>query len=196
MSIDNPVGGHSKDPYERYRVAREAQEREEHSPEPPNKKPHLAARLLALIKKTLESLLKMTHRGENGEQEIPLQENLFNLKSAFNVLKREDRHQDVPFLNQLSDTWHRLLEQSLRYRRGDPIYAPLQDFLFDIQNYPPSVEHSFAYYLTEYTGQQWLPFPYMDLIQKIHLDHQTNPKESALQRWTTQLDLLLDIDSQ
>lgn len=186
MSIDNPVGGNPQDPYERYRIVREQQDRDQGG-KPPNKKPHLAAQILAMIKKAVDSLLHLTKRDSSGEIVASPQENLFRLKTAFEALKIEDRNQDVPFLNNLSDIWHRLLEDSLQYQRSDPVYVAFQNFLEDIQTYPPEEEHSFGYYLTEYTGQQWLPFPYMDLIHRIHSDYQNHPKSSALERWTRQL---------
>ena len=96
----------------------------------------------------------------------------------------------------MSEIWHHILEDSLRVQRSDPFWSPFQSFLEDLQNYPPDEEHSFAYYLTEYTGQQWLPFPYMDLIHQIHLDYQNNPKSSALERWTYQIDELRTILAQ
>jgi hypothetical protein len=173
-------------------IIREQQEREQQEErKPPDKKPHLAAQILALIKKTVESLLHGTKGRDPGEIKIATpQENLFFLKTAFDTLKKEDRNQDVPFLNQMSEIWHHILEDNLRVQRSDPFWIPYQNFLEDIQSYPPDEEHSFAYYLTEYTGQQWLPFPYMDLIHKIHLDYQNDPKSSALERWTRQIDEL------
>jgi hypothetical protein len=192
MGIDNPVGGHSKDPYERYRIIRENQEHHQREGKPPNKKPHLAAQILALIKGALEALFNLTKRGTKEEEASP-REHLFLLKIAFETLKQEERNQDVFFLNQMSDTWHRVLEDSLHCQRSDPFFEPFQNFLEDIQHYPPGEEHSFGYYLTEYTGQQWLPFPYMDLVHKIHEDYQNNPRTSALERWTQQIDELLEI---
>ncbi len=189
MSIDNPVGGNPQDPYERYRIIREQQDRDQGG-KPPNKKPHLAAQILAMIKKAVDALLHLTKRDSSGEIVASPQENLFRFKIAFETLKIEDRNQDVPFLNNLSDIWHRLLEDSLQYQRSDPVYDAFQHFLEDIQTYPPEEEHSFGYYLTEYTGQQWLPFPYMDLIHRIHSEYQNHPKSSALERWTHQLNEL------
>jgi hypothetical protein len=188
MSIDNPVGGPPQDPYERYRILREEEQRHGKK-KPPDKKPYLAAQILALIKKTVESLLKFTKRGEDGEASP--QENLASLKTAFNTLKREDRSQDVPFLNQMSAIWHHILEDSLKIKRSDPLFHVFDHFLQDVQSYPLGEEFSFAYYLTEYTGQEWLPFPYMDLVHKIHQDYQDNPNLSALERWTRKIDELL-----
>ncbi len=161
---------------------------------PRTKNPTLAAQILALIKKTLDALLHHTKGREENEVTIATpSENLFFLKNAFDTLKKEDRNQDVPFLNHMSEIWHHILEDSLHIQRSDPFWIPFQNFLEDLQTYPPDEEHSFAYYLTEYTGQQWLPFPYMDLVHQIHLDYLNNPKASALERWTTQIDELRTI---
>ena len=60
-----------------------------------------------------------------------------------------------------------------------------------IQHYPEYEEHTFGYYLTEYAGQKWIPFPYMEMVQKIHSEHMKNPKGSALTEWTNLIDELL-----
>lgn len=186
MGIDNPVGEQYKDPYDRYRILREGGGGGE---KPPGKKPHLAAQILALLKNAVDALLNFGKKRVVAEKASP-QEHLFLLKTALDTLKKEDRSQDVLFLNQLSDVWHRVLEDSLGFLRSDPYYEPFKLFLDELQNYPPGDEHSFAYYLTEYTGQAWLPFPYMDLIHHLHNDYQNHPKESALERWTKKIEEL------
>jgi len=196
MSIDNPVGDHSRDPYERYRILREQQERSQgDGDKPPDKKPHLLARLLAMILQTLETLVNKTRGHESAKAGASFQENLLLLKTALNALKEEDRSQDVPFLNEMSEVWHYVLEDSLKFQRSDPVFVPLQNFIDDMQTYPPGETHTFAYYLTEYTGQQWLPFPYMDLIRQLYHEHQTDPSASPLTRWARQIDELLAISS-
>jgi hypothetical protein len=62
-----------------------------------------------------------------------------------------------------------------------------------IQHYPERQQHSLGYYLSEYAGQKWLPFPYMEMIQKIHAEHLKNPTESALAQWTHRIDRLLSL---
>jgi len=194
MSIDNPVGGHSQDPYEPYRIYGEQQNREQGSGKrPPNKRPHLVSQILSLIKKTLESMLKSSKKNVHGKRKGSLQENLLQFKAALDTLKKTDFSQDVTFLNHLSEIWHHVLEDGLRFTTSDPFFVPFQSFLSELQNYPPSDEHPFAYYLTEYTGHMWLPFPYMELVRNLHQNYQNHPKTSLLERWTQLLDELMTI---
>lgn len=197
MGINPPLGDRPTDSYDHYKLRLEAIERERHDSgngsEPPEKKPYLAAVLLEWARKAVDFLLRITDRSASSSAEVRIRENLLQLKSFFEILKKEDRSQDVPFLNQLSQTWHHTLENSLRLKRESAASSPFRSFLRDIQRYPPGAEHSFAYYLTEYTGQEWLPFPYMELIQKIHIEHQLQPTDSALNHWTQAIDQILEL---
>lgn len=197
MSANNPIGDHPKDPYEPYRIHADAIGRSKRDSgdggEPPDKKNHLLVQILDLLRKAIDFVLRMTEQGDSKEAETHVLENLILIKSFFEILKREDRSQDIAFLNRLSEVWQQVLEDSLRFKRHSPVAIPFRNFLRTIQQYPPGEEHSFAYYLTEYTGQTWLPFPYMDLIQTIHREYQADPVSSALALWVQQIDGLLEI---
>jgi len=192
MSIDNPVGGAPKDPYEEYKrqveaVEREAREKGKKS-EPPNESTLLLAQVLAWMRKVLDLFTKIPSGTEIGQD---VRENLQLLKASFEILKIEDRSQDVEFLNALSIIWNKTLENSLHYKKGSTFSSSLKSFLKEIQTYPKEKEHTLGYYLTEYTGQKWLPFPYMELIQKIHREHANGPQASILTQWTAKIDHLI-----
>lgn len=168
------------DPYEAYRVER-AQEEQRRGFEgggfdekPP--KWGLAAYFLKLLQRVVDLFIE--------SKEGVASEALVSLKKAFEMLKKEDLSEDIQFLNQLSKTWQSLLEMSLKKEE-------VKTLVKKIQNYPQHEKHTFGYYLTEYAGQKWVPFPYMDLIQKIHSEHHKNPEGSALTEWTQLIDQLL-----
>lgn len=168
------------DPYEAYRVER-AQEEQRRSFEgggydgkPP--KWGLAAYFLKLLHRLADLFIV--------SKEHVTSETLVSLKKAFEMLEKEDLSEDIQFLNQLSKIWQALLEMSLK---KDEVKTLVQK----IQNYPEHEKHTLGYYLSEYAGQKWIPFPYMDLIQKIHSEHQKNPEGSAITEWTQLIDQLL-----
>lgn len=172
-------------PYDPFRVDRIGEDEKKRRPaqgdgggEKPPKK-GLAAYLLNLLKKTLDFLIE-------SASEKPSDAPFLALKQAFDVLKKEDRSEDVQFLKDLSLTWQMILEASLSF--DSPI---LKTLLKKIQNYPEWQEHTFGYYLIEYAGQKWIPFPYMELIEKLHEEHMKNPSGSALSEWTALIDELL-----
>lgn len=187
-SYQNPIG--SPDPFDKYRAeAIEAKKRGRNSSdeEPPKQKEGLAAHLLQILQKAFNYFLE----GHTGSKttEIKIKESLVALKTSFEILKNEDRSQDIEFLNQLSSTWNHLLEESAEL--SDETEEKLKEFIKKILHYPENQPHTFGYYLTEYAGQKWIPFPYMELVQKIHSEHEKNPSGSALSDWAHLLDQMI-----
>lgn len=181
------------DPYERYRVERaEADRKSKRDSEPQHEAQHssfaLGAHLLHLFYKFLGFFEDTSEKGLSTTAEEAVRNNLLSIKESFEVLKREDRSQDGLFLNRLSTLWHKALEDLVRFRKETALAVQFKSFIKEIDHYPESEEFTFGYYLLEYAGQKWLPFPYMELVQKIHDQHQKNPDSSALTRWTRLID--------
>ena len=63
----------------------------------------------------------------------------------------------------------------------------MENFIESVQKYPENDEHSLGYYLTEYAGSDWLPFPFMEILQNLHFSHQTDPHNSYLSQWVKTL---------
>jgi hypothetical protein len=198
MSIQNPLGG-PEGPYDKYRKYRiEGAENEKHADEqrkkfeeePPKKGLSFGSFFLFLVWKILNYFVHLT-RGISEKEEKEIRDNLQLLKEAFESMKGEDRSQDIKFLNRLSEIWHRVLENSDQLKQTDPFSTAFHSFLKKIQKYPEDQEHTLGYYLTAYAGEKWLPFPYMELIQKIYEQHEKDPSTSPLVLWLQELDELL-----
>lgn len=178
--MGNNVGG--VDPYEGYRVEPAGSQKNRPSGEtpPPDPRGFLARWARALLKK-IETFLEKTKQIKPEEQDT-----LKKLKAALLLLQKEDRSQDLAFLNDLSEHWNRALQESLAYPPHTNVIFKI--FVDKILHYPAYQTHTFGYYLTEHAGQKWIPFPYMELMQKIHQEHQKNPTASALLEWVRLLD--------
>ncbi len=120
-----------------------------------------------------------------------IQKHLLRMRSILDTLKREDRSQDSPFLNEFSHIWHALMDDADNFKKTTAWTHHFRSFLKAIQHYPEGQEHTLGYYLTEYAGKTWLPFPYMEMIAKIYREHQKVPIESTLELWTKRIDELL-----
>lgn len=188
--MGNPIT--PPDPYERYHidaVERERRAREQMSGgEPPEEKWGLVAYFLKLVDKILDLL--SSERGKT-RVEKRAKESLRALKSAFEILKREDRSEDIQFLHHLSKAWQDVLEDALNLQRDSVLSAEFKLLIKKIQRFPEHQAHTLGYYLSEYAGQKWIPFPYMELIQKIHSEHEKRSDVSALAEWTALIDRLL-----
>lgn len=198
-SIQNPLGG-PRDPYEGYRV--EPVEGERHAKEDQDKKaepqetPDKQSILLGYILTLLHKLFALFQTGPEKKKAPPAEEKEILetcrlLKAAFEMMKREELSQDIPFLNRLSELWQEILEHALRVDRSSNRGKEIRSLIDAIQRYPEKAPHSLGYYLSEYAGQKWLPFPYMEMIQKIHAEHLKNPPDSALTQWTAQIGKIL-----
>lgn len=194
-SVENPLGKGPKDPYEKYRVEPIGEKEKKAPPfrdgEPKGKKGFfLLYTLLMKIKNALERLLNLSSEtpsiGTEAFSSIRL------LKTSFEKLKKEDLSQDAPFLQQLSKRWLNFIERmgEVADKKALIVYKSL---LHAIDHYPEESAHSLGYYLTEFAGQRWVPFPYMELIQKIHHEHKVSPENSPLTRWTKLLDTLFSL---
>jgi len=134
---------------------------------------------------------------ENVEQleEGDLITHLKALKKSFNILKEEDQSQNSLFAQKLSDLWHTLLDHMAELKLLDPKkhqeIEKINIFMNEIKHYPKNTDHTLGYYFTEYAGQKWLPFPFMEILKELHNNYQENPEKSHLLRWTKEIDDIL-----
>ena len=188
MSTSTPTGGLSgrgpRDPYENYRIARENFLRESGSLDPQDISLFLGFMTL-FLKKCKEFFEPLSERGLTSLSETDLRNHLLLLKNAFALLQMQDCSQDFALLMRLSKLWQALLEDLLHFRKETPFGAKLRVWVQKIQSYPAEAPYSLGYYLSEYAGQSWLPFPYLELIKNLHAD------SSALMVWIKDLDSLI-----
>ena len=195
------VGPDQEDPLKRYyrveeieRIKWEESKKNKREPsrEPPEEtNPGWAAFILLLFEQIFD-YLKMSVQKRLGTAGLkPAREQLLLFKAAFETMMQEDRSQDALFLKRLSNLWQNILELSLE-QTNTPLYQPLKTFIKDVESYPKDETHTFGYYLDEYAGQKWLPFPYMELIHKLHHQHEMDPASSLLTRWTHMIEEILN----
>lgn len=115
---------------------------------------------------------------------------LQTMKTLFNRLKTENLSESSPFARELSDCWHSLLHmgdyKTPSLKKGTSLEKI--EFLFTmIRSYPEGGDHSLGYYLSKYTGDKWLPFPFMELLKNLHEDAIIQKEKSFLDKWTVTL---------
>jgi hypothetical protein len=114
-------------------------------------------------------------------------EDLLSFRKMLQILGHEDQSHNPEFTQQLSELWHNLLNASQQKHEKKLPYSKLQTFIDRIYAYPPSEDHSLGYYLTEYAGKEWLPFPFMDILHQLHQQYQENSQVNELNLWISQL---------
>lgn len=197
-SFENPIGSQRRDPYENYKiepVELDKKEKEKFEGEGSAGRPKkwaVAAFLAVQLQRFADYIQSSLEKGLTAKEEAAARENLLAFKAALETLKSEDRGEDANFLNRLADFWHMMAEDSRRLKKNTPLAVQFSNFIQSLKDYPPQQEHTLGYYLMEHAGEKWIPFPYMELIHRLHADHQKTPASSPLNIWTKQLDQMID----
>lgn len=197
VDVRTTTGNYPKDPYEDLKVQQieKARLEKEEAKAKELKKRSRAGyfiwiQMLLFLKKLAGAFASTKPKEELKEKAMVA--DLEKLKGAFEKLKTVDFSQDVPYLNFLSQTWHNFLDDAATIKKDEPFFAKLEEFIEQVQEYPHGQEHSLGYYLAEFAGSEWLPFPFMELLARLHEEHTSVPEVSHLKRWTELLKSLIE----
>jgi hypothetical protein len=149
------------------------------------------ATLLSFFKKILS-----TFSSKEKEQAFvfdleQLLHNIMAFRQHLVILSQEDQSHNPDFTQQLSDLWHSILDDcnSLSLSPDlSEIILKVKFFISQVQNFPPGADHTLGYYFTEYAGKDWIPFPFMELLQQLHEEYRASPVISVLNNWLLLLD--------
>lgn len=123
-------------------------------------------------------------------------EHLKKLKQLLEKLGTKDLSNNSDFALELSGTWIHLIEdfETIEIIERDTLsrVARFREMMDTIKNYPPDSEHRIGYYLLEQAGKDWLPFPFIEMLERLHKGHVENPKESTLSNWFALIDGVID----
>ena len=188
-SIPPPVNPEDKSKHwiETHRLEKDRKGKEEAPPEPSPSKVYV---LLHFIIKKVFPFLASEEKKAAPLDVTQLTEELTSIKKIFESLKREDLSHNPQLAVQLSDRWHRLVEDfntnKVEYVAKVPrIVQDLESFFNKVNSYPPKEDLNLGYYLKEYVGKEWLPFPFMDILHQLHEEKQT------LEEWIQLLDKII-----
>lgn len=136
---------------------------------------------------------------KNSAQAVDLklvEEHLLSFKKLLQKLCHEDLSRTAPFTRALSDLWIQLhldLQAVEAFEGNRPSTGPkLKAILNSIGSFPPTSDHPLGYYLTEHVGQEWLPFPFMDILSFLYKQHLRSGPGSVLSQWISLTSTLID----
>ena len=121
---------------------------------------------------------------------------LRQLKTLFERLQEEDLSQNIDYALELSNAWHGVTDHFAvmnKSARKSDFYKEGSLLIESITHYPPQDEHSLGYYLFHYAGENWLPFPFMKIIQSLHEEHANDKTGSHLEIWSKSIVQLIEI---
>lgn len=113
-------------------------------------------------------------------------ENLLHFKKLLVKLSEQNLSNSAEFAAALSKSWCILLEDfdtiEIMERKNLKEVASFREMMNTIKNYPPDSEHRFGFYLVQQAGTDWLPFPFIEMLSKLHTE------SSTLSSWFKQID--------
>lgn len=152
------------------------------------------ATLVSYFKKILSAF---SSKGKDQPHIFDLQrliDDIIAFRQQLITLSLEDQSHNPEFTQQLSELWHNLLNDcnSLPLPiETSEVAAKVKFFITQVQNFPPGADHTLGYYFTEYAGKDWIPFPFMELLQKLHEEFNASPVISVLNNWLSLLNEIL-----
>jgi hypothetical protein len=128
---------------------------------------------------------------------LALEDAFSELKELFAKLAESDVSMDVKFLNSLSNVWEKLEHASSPLKKKSEgisrgISEPLHTFMFSIGNCKEGQQYSLVHYLKEHAGVDWVPFPFMQILQRLHEEYKERGRASLLANWLDQIELILN----
>ncbi|NGX39658.1 MAG: hypothetical protein KR126chlam1_00991 [Chlamydiae bacterium] len=178
-------------------VEKDRKEKEKFRHTPPREEEKiLSATFFFYLKKifnTLSTSKKLA--GKVVDQQLFV-EHLEIFKNLLKKLMKEDLSKSSEYALQLSENWSHLLEDfdglEIIERKNLKKVALFRELLDIVKHYPPESEHSFGYYLLNQAGKNWLPFPFIEILETLHSEHKEKEKESTLTAWCSLIDSVIE----
>jgi hypothetical protein len=123
----------------------------------------------------------------------PIHQELQTIKSSLEALMEKDLSQDTEFMNFFAFIWMKFLKDYSDYTlKNKDITNLIQKLITEINAYPEKSEFTLGYYISEFAGYKWIPFPYMEILRNLHLENKKDPQNSNLKKWIDLLNSMLE----
>lgn len=155
----------------------------------------LIATFFSCLKKMFDAFSPSKNLAGKVVDQQAIIENLLYFKKLLTQLSEENLSNSSDFATNLSSGWAQLLGDfenvEILERKNLQEIATFRKMIDMIKNYPPDSEHCFGYYLLQQAGKDWLPFPFIEILETLHKQHQQNSKTSTLASWFTLIDAVI-----
>ncbi len=155
--------------------------------------------VFALIAKFLKQVEDHQEELKFLSQSESILYHLKQFKITIDQLKEEDLSQELSFALRLSKSWNAITDYIIlmpKSKKNHSFFLEGSLLIESINLYPQEEEHTLGFYLSHYAGQDWLPFPFMKMIQQLHEEQASNPASSHLEIWSNSLARLIEFFTQ
>ncbi len=177
------------------RIERDKKEKGKYSKEPPNEEEKvLLATFFSYLKKMFDSFSPSKKFAGKIVDQQTIIGHLQQFKKILERLCEQDLSNSASYADELSNIWSLLLEDfdniEVLERKNLQDVAQFREMMGKVKNYPPDSDHHFGYYLLQHAGKDWLPFPFMEMLESLHKNHIADPKTSSLTEWLNLVDIV------
>ncbi len=125
------------------------------------------------------------------------QNNLQTFKNLLIKIRDENPTNDLQFAGTLSQMWHTLKLNFSKNSNNLPLnFFKINLLISSIEHYPEDSEHSFGFYLSHYSGTDWFPIPFFQLLNRLHEEPSSKNRSSKLESWIQLINEILFEDRQ
>lgn len=154
-----------------------------------------SAAFVSFFRKLMEILHLAKRRASVAQKDDVLVEDLQKLKRLFSQLAERDQSENITFAQNLSDTWIAISYHCESIESGDMKSGldpqKIRALVRSIGKYPEGTEHNLGHYLKHHAGKDWLPFPFMELLKKLHRSVAVDGQKAHLVQWISSLNELI-----
>lgn len=80
-------------------------------------------------------------------------------------LKDQDLSDNWRYCEKLSKSWSEVIKSA---EKNSFPSSSLNALVSKINEYPEKGDHALGYYLSQHAGEEWIPFPFMEILRKLH----------------------------
>lgn len=197
--INRPDSHHIEQPHAIPPIEKDKKEKDEEQGEKWKEatgRPFVFASIFSYLKKLITTFSGKGRTLALAFDQQKFVDDLIAFRSLLVLLCNDDRSHEPHYLEQMSELWHNLIHDCNPIdpveRKNLGIPAKVKIFIDTIANFPPGEDHSLGYYLSEHAGSEWIPFPFMNLLQKLHEEHEIQQDQSILYSWVIMLNKILE----
>jgi hypothetical protein len=157
-----------------------------------------------LSSKTVTKLaifLKIQEKIENfftKKELFALESELFSylkiLKKELELLSQTNVSQEISFCEKLSKNWRLIIDFASEHNDelgGRSYLNQLKALIEKVHKYPENRDHTLGYYLTKFIDGDWLPFPFMEILEHLHEESLLSKEKSTLSNWIKKIEDIL-----
>lgn len=178
------------------RIEGDKKEKEKFKQIPPEEKELMIATFFSYLKKIFDAFSPSKKLAGKVVDQRKIIEHLQKLKELLNKLGIKDLSNSSDFALELSETWSYLIEDfdtiAIIERGNLSKVSYFREMIDTIKNYPPDSEHCLGYYLLMQTGKDWLPFPFIEMLERLHKENVETPSTSTLSTWCALIDKVIE----